>query len=43
VAEVLRLQPNYTISGTSRQLSKFKYQKDSSHFFGGLIKAGLPE
>ena len=43
VAEALRLQPNYTISGTSKQLSKFKYQKDSSHFFGGLIKAGLPK
>src|SRR5262245_45318125 len=33
VAEVLRLQPNYTISGTSRRLFAFKDPKDAKHFF----------
>src|SRR5262245_10683869 len=42
-AGVLRLQPNYTISGTSRRLFAFKDPKDAKHFFDGLRKAGLPE
>jgi adenylate cyclase len=43
VAEVLRLQPNYTISGTARRVIAFKHAKDDKHFFDGLRKAGLPE
>jgi adenylate cyclase len=42
-AEVLRLQPNYTISGISRRIFAFKDPKDAKHFFDGLRKAGLPE
>jgi adenylate cyclase len=42
-AEVLRLQPNYSISGTPRRLMAFKNPKDDRHFFDGLRKAGLPE
>jgi len=41
--EVLRLQPNYTIAGTTRRLVAFKQAKDEKHFLGGLRKAGLPE
>jgi adenylate cyclase len=43
VAEVLRLQPNYTITGTARRIIAFKHTKDDKHFFDGLRKAGLPE
>jgi adenylate cyclase len=42
-AEVLRVQPNYTITGTQRRLMAFKCAKDGRHFFDGLRKAGLPE
>jgi adenylate cyclase len=42
-AEVLRIQPNFTISGTTRQLAAFKDPEDDNHFFDGLRKAGLPE
>ena len=42
-AEVLRLQPNYTIAGTTRRVVGFKDPKDDKHFFDGLRKAGLPE
>ena len=41
--EVLRLQPNYTIAGTTRRLVAFKRAKDEKHFLDGLRKAGLPE
>ena len=41
--EVLRLQPNYTIAGTTRRLTPFKLAKDEKHFLDGLRKAGLPE
>jgi adenylate cyclase len=43
VAEVLRIQPNYTIAGTARRATAFKSAKDDMHFFDGLRKAGLPE
>jgi adenylate cyclase len=43
VAEVLRLQPNYTISGTAKRVVAFKYPKDEKHFLVGLRKAGMPE
>jgi adenylate cyclase len=42
-AEVLRLQPNYTITGTQRRLMAFKCAKGGRHFFDGLRRAGLPE
>ena len=42
-AEVLRIDPKYTIDGTQRQLSTFKRPEDAEHFFDGLRKAGLPE
>jgi adenylate cyclase len=42
-AEVLRLQPNYTIAGTQAKIGKFRYHSDEAHFFDGLRKAGLPE
>ena len=43
VAEVLRIEPTYTINGTSRRLMDFKNAKDATHVFAGLRKAGLPE
>lgn len=43
VAEVLRLQPHYTISGVKRPINAFKYAEDYEHFVDGLRKAGLPE
>jgi adenylate cyclase len=42
-AEVLRLQPDYTIDGTQTKIGKFKYGRDEAHFLEGLRKAGLPE
>jgi adenylate cyclase len=42
-AEVLRRQPDYTISGTQRRLIAFKAPKYDKLFFDGLRKAGLPE
>jgi adenylate cyclase len=42
-AEVLRLQPGYTIAGTARRLFAFKSREDDEHFSDGLRKAGLPE
>src|SRR5262245_9410567 len=43
VAELMRLEPNYTISGTARPTTKFKNVEDDQHYFDGLKKAGLPE
>jgi len=43
VAEVLRLNPNYTIAGTQKQVSNFKRAEDIEHLVDGLKKAGLPE
>jgi adenylate cyclase len=42
-AEVLRIEPKYTIEGTQARLIGFKRPEDAEHFFGGLRKAGLPE
>jgi adenylate cyclase len=42
-AEVLRIDPKYTIEGTQARLTPFKRPEDAEHFFDGLRKAGLPE
>jgi adenylate cyclase len=42
-AEVLRIDPTYTIDGTQRRLALFKRPEDREHLFDGLRKAGLPE
>jgi adenylate cyclase len=42
-AEVLRIEPKWTIEGTQARLSTFKLPEDAEHFFDGLRKAGLPE
>jgi adenylate cyclase len=42
-AEIMRLQPKYTIGGVARRIVAFKHAKDAEHYFGGLRKAGLPE
>jgi adenylate cyclase len=42
-AEVLRIEPQWTIDGTARQIAVFKSPDDAEHFFDGLRKAGLPE
>jgi adenylate cyclase len=42
-AEALRVQPNYTISGTSMRILGFKSTVDAEHLCDGLRKAGLPE
>src|SRR5262249_45813691 len=41
--EVLRLQPDYTIAGTSKKFIAFKHTRDEEHFLDGMRKAGLPE
>jgi adenylate cyclase len=41
-AEVLRIDPKYTIDGTQRRLALHK-PADAEHLFDGLRKAGLPE
>ena len=42
-ATVLRLQANYTITGTATALQSLKSANDAKHYFEGLRKAGLPE
>jgi adenylate cyclase len=42
-AEVLRIHPDYTVTGTARRIMAFKSAEDAEHFFDGLRKAGLPE
>jgi adenylate cyclase len=42
-AEVLRIQPDYTIAGTAKPTMVFKSAEDAEHFFDGLRQAGLPE
>ena len=42
-AEVLRIDPKYTIDGTQKRLALFKRPEDVEHFLDGLRKAGLPE
>jgi adenylate cyclase len=42
-AEILRIDPKYTIDGTQRQMALFKRTEDVERFLDGLRKAGLPE
>jgi adenylate cyclase len=42
-AEVLRINPAYTISGTQKRVSSFRRAEDLEHVVDGLRKAGLPE
>jgi adenylate cyclase len=42
VANVLRLQTDFTIEGTAAKLNHFKLPDDAEHYFAGLLKAGLP-
>jgi adenylate cyclase len=42
-AEVLRIQPSYTIAGTARLIAPFKQPEDDKHYCDGLRLAGLPE
>jgi adenylate cyclase len=41
-AELLRLNPRYSISGTQRRVSIYKHAEDMEHLVDGLQKAGLP-
>jgi adenylate cyclase len=42
-AEILRIDPKYTIDDTQRRLALFKRPEDAEHLLDGLRKAGLPE
>jgi adenylate cyclase len=42
-AEVLRIDPKWTIEGAGTQVNSFKRMQDVEHYFDGLRKAGLPE
>ena len=42
-AEVLRIEPKWTIEGAQARLSCFKRTEDAEHVLDGLRKAGLPE
>jgi adenylate cyclase len=42
-AEVLRIDPKFTIDGSQRRVSLYKHPEDAEHLFDGLRKAGLPE
>jgi adenylate cyclase len=41
-AEVLRIEPTYTIDGVQMQLSVFKRSEHAEHLFEALRMAGLP-
>jgi adenylate cyclase len=41
-AEVIRLNPKYSISGTQKRVSVLKRAEDMEHLVDGLQKAGLP-
>jgi len=41
--EVLRIEPNYTITSHRRLLAPFKNSVDAEIYFNGIRKAGLPE
>ena len=43
VAEVLRLEPRFTLDGMCRLVPGFKLRADAEHYREGLIKAGMPE
>ena len=42
-AEVLRVNPKYSIGETQKRVSFFKRSEDMEHLIDGLRKAGLPE
>ena len=42
-AEVLRIDPGYTINRSAKPLAMFKKPSDTEHWMDGLRKAGLPE
>jgi len=42
-AEVLRIDPKYTIDDHRRRAARFKRPEDAEHLFDGLRKANLPE
>jgi len=42
-AEVLRIEPTWTIEGTHARMISFKRPEDAEHFFDGLRQAGLSE
>jgi adenylate cyclase len=42
-AEVLRIDPKFTIEGTQARIFPCKRPEDAEHIFDGLRKAGLPE
>ncbi len=42
VAEVLRIQPSYTIEGAQMPFNVFKKVEDAEHYYEGMRKAGLP-
>src|SRR5262249_38234449 len=42
-AELMRLEPNFTIGGGAKQTTAFKNAEDDEHYFDGLRRAGLPE
>jgi len=42
VAEILRIDTQFTIDGTQRRL-RFKRPEDTEHLVDGLRKAGVPE
>ena len=42
-AEILRIDPKYTIDGTQKLLAQFKRTEDVEHFLDGLRESGLPE
>ena len=42
-AEVLRIEPTYTIDRTERTLRRFRSPQQAEKYFGVLRTAGLPE
>jgi len=42
-AEVLRVNPKYSIGGTQKRVSILKRAEDTEHMVAGLRKAGLPD
>src|SRR5262245_44378647 len=43
VAEVMHVEPHYTMSGIARPTVANRDTNDDQHSFGGLRRAGLPE
>ena len=43
VAEVLRIEPKFTLEGMSKIVLCFKFCADAEHYREGLLKAGMPE